>query len=281
FARSVGFFGPDDDMLDVYEVFVSGGVLGVYFPSSGRLLVRSNGELTRSAKATVVHELVHAFDDQHFALDRPELSGDGDAAWTFTAAVEGSATVIEELWRDSLSAAEQTQLAAEEATFEVGDIFSLDVGFLLYQTAVYDHGNTWLNRRMSEEGISAIDDAVANPAASSETVIEAPGTVDLAIVDVPVPDVDGEVLWQGTGGQALLEALTVAVGGTPGTASGWGGDALSVYRDSGGRECLRWIIAMDTPRDRKELRVGLDQWAAGVGADISDVGDWFRIDRCA
>ena len=31
FARSIGFFGPDDDMLDVYEVFVSGGVLGVYF----------------------------------------------------------------------------------------------------------------------------------------------------------------------------------------------------------------------------------------------------------
>ena len=281
FARSIGFFGPDDDMLDVYEVFVSGGVLGVYFPSSDRLLVRSNGELTLSAKATVVHELGHAFDDQHFDLDRPELSADGDAAWAFTAAVEGSATVIEDLWRDSLSAAEQARLAAEEAAFEVGDIFSLDVGFLLYQTAVYDHGNTWLNRRISEEGISAIDDAVANPAASSEAVIEAPQTVDLSIVDVPFPDVDGEVLWQGSGGQALIEAITVAVGGTPDTASGWGGDALSVYRDSGGRECLRWTIAMDTPRDRKELRAGLDQWAAVVGADLSEIGDWSRIDRCA
>lgn len=281
FARSVGFFGPDDDMLDVHEVFVSGGVLGVYFPSSDRLLVRSNGELTLSAKATVVHELVHAFDDQHFELDRPELSADGDAAWAFTAAVEGSATVIENLWRDSLSAAEQAQLAAEEAAFEVGDILSLDLGFLLYQTAVYDHGNTWLNRRINEEGISAIDDAVANPAASSEAVIEAPGTVDLTIVDVPFPDVDGEVLWHGSGGQALIEAVAVAVGSTPDTASGWGGDALTVYRDSGDRECLRWTIAMDTPRDRKELRAGLDQWAAGVGAAISEIGDWLRIDRCA
>ncbi|MEC7506012.1 MAG: hypothetical protein VX510_04290 [Actinomycetota bacterium] len=281
FARSIGFFGPDDDMLDVYEVFVSGGVLGVYFPSSDRLLVRSNGELTLSAKATVVHELVHAFDDQHFDLDRPELSVDGDAAWAFTAAVEGSATVIEDLWRDSLSAAEQARLAAEEAAFEVGELFSLDVGFLLYQTAVYDHGNTWLNQRIAEEGISAIDDAIAHPAASSEAVIEAPGTVDLSIVDVPFPDVDGEVMWQGSGGQALIEAITVAVGGTPDTASGWGGDALSVYRDSGDRECLRWTIAMDTPRDHKELRVGLDQWAAVVGADLSEIGDWSRIDRCA
>ena len=281
FARTIGFFGPDDDMLDVYEVFVSGGVLGVYFPSSDRLLVRSNGELTRSAKATVVHELVHAFDDQHFDLDRPELSADGDAAWAFTAAVEGSATVIEDLWRDSLSAADQIELAAEEAALEVGDIFSLDFGFLLYQTAVYDYGNTWLNRRIAEEGIAAIDDAVANPVASSEAVIEAPGTVDLTIVDVPFPDVDGEVLWQGSGGQALIEAITYAVGGPPDTASGWGGDAITVYRDASGRECLRWDIAMDTPRDLKELRAGLDQWAAAAGADIGEIGDRFRVDRCA
>ena len=57
-----------------------------------------------------------------------------------------------------------------------GHIVHIDFGFLLYQTAVYDHGNTWLNQRIAEEGISAIDDAVAHPAASSEAVIEAPET---------------------------------------------------------------------------------------------------------
>ena len=41
FARAIGFFGPTDELLDVYEVFVSGGVLGVYFPNTDRLLVRS------------------------------------------------------------------------------------------------------------------------------------------------------------------------------------------------------------------------------------------------
>ena len=150
------------------------------------------------------------------------------------------------------------------------------------QSALADSANRCQERRVNDApGPFAIDDAVAHPAASSEAVIEAPGTVDLSIVDVPFPDVDGEVLWQGSGGQALIEAITVAVGGTPDTASGWGGDALSVYRDSGGRECLRWTIAMDTPRDRKELRAGLDQWAAVVGADLSEIGDWSRIDRCA
>ena len=45
FARAIGFFGPTDEFLDVYEIFVSGGVLGVYLPDSDQLLVRSAGEL--------------------------------------------------------------------------------------------------------------------------------------------------------------------------------------------------------------------------------------------
>ncbi|MEO0494834.1 MAG: hypothetical protein AAF081_15605 [Actinomycetota bacterium] len=281
FARSIGFFGPDDEFLDVYEIFVSGGVLGVYFPTSDRLLVRSDGALSLSAKATVVHELVHAFDDQHFDLDRPELGADGDPAWAFTAAVEGSASYVEDLWRDTLDDAERADLAAEEAAFEPGDIFSLDFGFLIYQTAVYEYGNTWLDRRVVVEGVSAIDDAVRNPAPSSEAVIEAPGETDLTIVEVPFPDVDGEIVWQGSGGQALIEAITLVLGGTPDTASGWGGDAITVYRTDDGRECLRWDIAMDTPQDLDELEQGMAGWIGDVGAAGSVVGDRLRVDRCA
>ena len=95
FARAIAFFGPNDEFLDVYDVFVSGGVLGVYFPRTDQLLVRSSDELTLMTKATVVHELVHAFDDQHFDLSRDELAEDGDVGWAFAAAAEGSASYVE------------------------------------------------------------------------------------------------------------------------------------------------------------------------------------------
>lgn len=281
FARSIGFFAADQDFLDVYEIFVSGGVLGVYFPTSDRLLVRSDGELSLSAKATVVHELVHAFDDQHFNLDRPELGADGDAAWAFTAAVEGSASYVEDLWRATLSEEESAALTAEELAIDVGDIFSLDFGFLIYQTSVYDYGQTWLLRRLPGEGIAAIDDALINGAPSSEVVIEPLDADALVPVDVSFPAVDGEIVWQGTGGQALIGAITFLSDADGSVSSGWGGDAITVYLDGDGRECLRWDIDTDSAADRAELLDGLQNWAEQAGADISETGGLVRVDRCA
>ncbi len=281
FARAIGFFGPDDEFLDVYEVFVSGGVLGVYFPRTDQLLVRSAGELTLMTKATVVHELVHAFDDQHFDLNRDEAAEDGDAGWVFAAAAEGSATYVEDLWREQLSDAEQDELRAEEFSFDPGDIFSLDFGFLIYQTSVYDAGNQWLDRRIATEGVAAIDDALVNPPASSEIVLEPADAPDLDPVPVPFPEVDGEVLWQGTGGQALVSALTF-LGDSDGEISrGWGGDAITVYLDADGDECLRWDLVADSAADAAELSAGLATWAADVGGDVSEVGELVRVDRCA
>ena len=281
FARAIGFFGPTDEFLDVYEIFVSSGVLGVYFPTSDELLVRFDGELSLMTKATVVHELVHAFDDQHFNLDRDDAAQDGDAGWTFGAAAEGSASYVEDLWRDQLSEADQAALNAEEFAFEPGDIFSLDLGFLIYQTSVYEAGNTWLERRIETEGIAAIDDALINPPSTSEMVIEPLDAPGREPIDVPVPTVDGVVLWEGSGGQALVSALTFVTAVNDEVARGWGGDAIAVYIDPDGRECLRWDLVADSATDTEELLSGLQVWGADVGAGVTAVGDLVRVDRCA
>lgn len=281
FARAIGFFGPDDEFLEVFEVFVSGGVLGVYFPNTDQLLVRFTGELTLSTKATIVHELVHAFDDQHFDLDRDELSQDGDAGWSFTAAVEGSASWVEEAWRDTLSPKEAAALQVEELSFDPGDIFSLDFGFLIYETSVYEAGRTWLDRRVATEGLAALDDALTNGAPSSEAVVEPLSAPGLEPVEVPFPAVEGEVLWRGRGGRALVAALTFLTDPDEVGATGWGGDAITVYRSADGAECLRWDLVGDTPADTTELLIELDRWAKAVGGAIERVDDVVRVDRCA
>lgn len=280
-SRAIGFFGPADEFLGVYEVFVSAGVLGVYFPDSDRLLVRSASELTLSTKATIVHELVHAFDDQHFDLDRNELSDDGDAGWTFGAAVEGSASWVEEAWRVTLTTDEASELLEEELSFDTGDIFSLDFGFLVYQTSVYEAGRVWLDRRVVDEGIAAIDDALINGAASSEVVMMALDAPNLDPIDVVSPAVDGEVLWQGRGGQALIAALTFLAEQSETAAIGWGGDAMTVYYDSEGLACLRWDLVGDTAIDTSEIFEELGRWVTAIGGTAEMVDGLVRIDRCA
>ena len=281
FARAIGFFGPTDELLDVYEVFVSGGVLGVYFPNTDRLLVRSAGELTLSTKATIVHELVHAFDDQHFDLDRDELSVDGDLGWTFGAAVEGSASWVEEAWRATLTPDEASTLLKEELEFDTGDIFSLDFGFLIYQTSVYEAGREWLDRRVEAEGLAAIDDALANGAPSSEVVAMPIDASNLDPVDVATPAVDGEVLWEGRGGRALIAALTFLTDPTENAATGWGGDAMTVYRNAEGAACLRWDLVGDTSDDTAEIFDELGRWVTAIDGTAEIVDGLVRIDRCA
>ena len=281
FTRAIGFFEADDEFLDVYEIFVSGGVLGVYFPTSDELLVRSDGELTLLTKSTVVHELVHAFDDQHFDLDRDDAAVDGDRGWTFGAAAEGSASYVEEAWKATLSADERAALAREEGSLDPGELITLDIGFLLYQLSVYEDGRDWLARRIEVEGIGAIDDALTTPAETSEQVIEPLDAPNREPVEVPFPDVDGEVLWQGTGGQALVAAVTGLSDPLGEVSSGWGGDAITVYRNAAGAECLVWDLAADSVTDAAELLRGLDVWTDATGGEVSYAADLVRAERCS
>jgi len=281
FARAIGFFAVTEDFLDIYDVFVSSGVLGVYFPTSDRLLVRSVGELTPSTKSTIVHELVHAFDDQHFDLGRDELADDGDVGWTFAAAIEGSASWVEQEWRATLTPAEASLLRDEELSFDPGGLFSLDLGFLIYQTSVYDAGRIWIDRLVAEVGITAIDDVLINGAPSSEVVSMPLNAANLDPIEVASPAVDGEVLWEGRGGRALIAALTFLTDPGQIAATGWGGDAITVYRDRNGSACLRWDVVGDTARDTNELFEELSRWGIGVGGTAGMVDGRVRIDRCA
>ena len=47
------------------------GVLGFYDPETAELVIRGQA-ITPYTRQTIVHELTHALDDQHFELDRPE-----------------------------------------------------------------------------------------------------------------------------------------------------------------------------------------------------------------
>jgi hypothetical protein len=115
--RALGIIGPDEVLMDVYRDLLGAAVLGRYDPESDELFVRG-GDLGPYVKETIVHELVHALDDQHYDIDRPEYDDAKDeVGFGFSALVEGSAKLIETRYRASLPTDVREQLEAEEQAF--------------------------------------------------------------------------------------------------------------------------------------------------------------------
>jgi uncharacterized protein YjaZ len=88
-------------------------------------------ELTPSVESTLVHELTHALQFQHFDLGKHheelEEADDSAASSAYTALVEGDARRIQAAWRENLSEEEQEALWESEA--EQGERVKSDSGW--------------------------------------------------------------------------------------------------------------------------------------------------------
>ncbi|HEX4978806.1 MAG TPA: DUF6782 family putative metallopeptidase, partial [Acidimicrobiales bacterium] len=120
FLRALGLVHGDIDLEQVGEDLLGEGVVGFYRFEDERIAVRGE-TLDDERRATLVHELTHALQDQHFDVgDRePESSG---AQSAFEAVVEADAEAVKEAWVATLPAAEQEALfAAEQETADGAD----------------------------------------------------------------------------------------------------------------------------------------------------------------
>ena len=282
--RAFGFINPDQTSDEVLRQFLAAGVLGFYDPETKELVVRQVSELDLLTKSTIVHELTHAYDDQLFDLDRPELYDDDftERSWTFGALVEGSASHVETAWVNALSSRERSELRYQESSFGDPSVFaSFDFAYLLLQVSVYVEGEPYVDLLVANGGYSALDAAFAELPLTSEQIMERDPAVDTVPAPVPVPSADGDVVWEGTGGQIMLDSLfSGTFTATEDAATGWGGDAMVVYRAQG-KSCIRWDIVMDSAADDEELVAGLLQWTALRGGAVSIVDGRVRLDRCA
>jgi hypothetical protein len=282
--RALGLIGPLESIDEVVRRFGEAGVLGFYDPATDELVVRERDGLSLLTKSTIVHELVHAFDDQHFDLDRPEYDDLTDEIpWTFSAIAEGSASWVEEEWRGDLSAAERSELQIEELAFGDLDILlAFELACLILEISPYEEGEPFVDHLFETGGNSAIDDALLEPPVSSEHVME-PSRFDAdePVDEVAVPQADGEVLWSGVGGQVLIDALFT--GKFIVADIDWGGDQMVVWVDDIGGSCMRWDIRADTEAGGEAMAHGFNEWARLVGSARVEAVDGItlRIERCA
>jgi hypothetical protein len=267
---ALGLLEPGTSMLDLVIELLSSGVIGFYDPETAELAVRGT-ELNPYVASTVVHELVHALDDQLHDLDKPEWDElTIDESNAVTSVVEGDARRIEGEWISTLSESERVEYAAGEAAAAGDADYEAFPSWLVdLLLAPYQLGEELLSQ-FDDEG--EIDALFADPPESTEQVMDPTAfAADEQPVAVPVPQADGVVVDEGTLGALMLYLMAFdAVGPSEASAlaSGWGGDAYVVYED-GNRVCVVVDVIGDSASETASIASALGAYAEASSADAS------------
>ena len=290
--EALGLVPSGTDLLETANEMADSGTLAFYDPATETVTVRGT-EMTPALEVTLVHELVHAAQDQAFDLEGPLADDSSGAAEAYHAMVEGDASRIDQAYLRTLGQAEQDDYWAEsDSQFEDAQE-GLDEVPGAYQAmfaAPYALGQPLVELIAEEGGNEAVDDAFRDPPASGEHLFHPLSYFDGdAPVDVDTPAVPDGGERFGEAGE--LGAITLFVMLSEridiltalDATDGWGGDMSVSYRD-GERTCVRADLVGDTSTDSAELLAALDAWAAAGPAAAATVemdGDVVAFESCA
>lgn len=289
--RAFGLGSGEIDLFDAFNAVSDSGTLAFYDTVEERVKVRGS-EMTVGLRVTLVHELTHALQQQHFdieALYDDEL--DSSASTALRALIEGDALRIEEAYTSGeLTAEEQAeydeeyadQLEASEASTEDVPPFisaSFSVPYLLGQPFVLMLANA--------DGNRAVDDAFESPPDTEEHLFDPASFLageEGENLDLDLGE-DIEVLDDGPFGSPtwylmLAERIDPKVAFE--AALGWTGDAYATF-ERDGRSCVRAAFAGDSPADEDEMREALSEWAdamPGGMADAMEIDDHPGLESC-
>ncbi|GAB2685498.1 hypothetical protein GCM10027194_18940 [Thalassiella azotivora] len=297
-AEALGLTEDADRLTADAEGSWSGGVAGFYDPATDRLVVRGT-QWTPTVEATVVHELVHALQDQHVDLDAATAAtrDDDDTYLALSAVSEGQASVVETDWVDQQDARYQDLYWDEDVPG--GSLPQEPLTEALWYLP-YDLGWTAVTDLESAGGTEAVWRALADPPVTLEQVRDAAAwqaggahLADPVPVVAPAAPQGAEVLDTGSLGTYLLTLLTVE---DPQewfwleeSVAGWAGDRYVTWVQGGGA-CTAADVVLDDGRALEDLTAGLEPWVAAGGAvtvtgapgpDGAAPGAVLRLQRCS
>ena len=247
--RALGVASGDVGLLDAFNKLETGGTLAYYDDVEDRIVMEGT-ELDVPLSVTVVHELTHAWQDQHYDLER-DLPDVG-AEEAFRAIAEGDATRVEDAYIAELS--DDDLAAYDDRSGEQLEAFDTDgVPALLVadESAPYAIGAPFLDvLAAGGDEVEVLADVFARPPSSTEQLLDPVAYLDddpPAEVATPGVPGGGEALDEGTFGALSLfllladrlepmEALAVA--------DAWEGDAYSFGRD-GDRACVAITVELE------------------------------------
>lgn len=293
--RALGLLPAGVDLLDAVNELSRGSVIGLYDYEDKRIRMRGT-TLTLPVRSTLVHELTHVLQDQHYDLEEvaeeQEKDEDTAAESVWQGLVEGDADRVEEAWAASLPKAQRVALTkAQAAQSKASDKAIAKVPPFLSTSlaAPYALGGGLLQLAVALHGKGAVDDLFASPPPTEEALVD-PWT-HLADkqgrkpVDAPkLADGEKEFDAGSFGAPSLLFVLAERIDPLRALTAtdGWGGDQYVAF-ERGGRSCVRLDYVGDNPGHTTELRAALQTWVARGPRGFASVrphGDGLRFESC-
>jgi hypothetical protein len=306
---ALGLLPPDLDVRSLLLRLMGEQVVGYYDAEEKHLVVRDDvmrafargedanaeeGSDLSEARIVLVHELVHALQDQHLNLFKNiHAERDTDADNAFHALVEGDATLAMigyALEREQIPLSRLTSNPAQIQSFSDVVRHSPLAGTELEQApaiirvpllSAYVDGLAFCaSLHGMGGGFSAIDRAHANPPVSSEQVLhplrfaepDLPQALTLpelpelsaAGYEVVREDTLGELEMGVYFGQGAREADAKRA------ADGWDGDRLRVYRSATQPPAVVWLSVWDSERDAQEAEAAATHVARQAASPAPD-----------
>lgn len=282
---ALGLIEPDLDVEQLLVGVLGEQIVGYYDPEGGLMVVREDvvaqlgGRSRRhrdldEAEMVIVHELVHALQDQRLGLGRGyDEERDTDADNAFASLVEGDATLA--MFGHMAERSGQPLL---RLTRNIGALRSIvrssplnGQGQELERAppivrqpllSRYVDGMVFCATLHGQRGWTGVDAAHRSPPRSTEQVLHPErylaGDEPVSIVIPAIPSLE-DAGWSAHGEDTLGElemgiyfGLASSEERDVSAAQGWGGDRLRVYRSASDQAAVVWFTVWDTLAEAQE-----------------------------
>ena len=297
--RAFGLITGDVDLFAAVNDFQAAGILAYYSFDDKTITIRGN-RLTPSVRSTLVHELTHALQDQHFNVSsrmkhlrkESDEGADTSEASVLRAIVEGDAERVQTLYRESLTPKQRTALDAgqndesAQANRTIKDIPKVVVTLF---TSPYALGQALVAAASADGGNASVNELFTDSPTHESALLD-PFRVLAADTDsrkVALPQLQkgekkfdsgefGVLTWY----LMLAERLPLKQALT--AVDGWAGDAYVAF-ERDGRTCARMNYVGKTAQDSARMYAALRRWdaaAPGSPATVSRHAGVLQLESC-
>lgn len=266
--ETLGLMEPDESLYDILLALSSEGTLGLFDLADQKLyVVQEDEEITSAHERTYVSEYVHYLQAVNFDIKaKLDASEDNDdATRALQAILEGDAAIAEFIYINEYMNPDERAASIAEPSAAFRE--ALDMApYVAIRTLVfpYEEGLDFaVGLFQSAGGWDAINEALESPPASTEQVLhlekyaagELPIRIDMPELGWILGD-DWRHVRTGRLGEFFVLAWLETDFSTQAAAiaaSGWGGDAYSLFAGPNGQSVLVLPIAWDSDQDAEEF----------------------------